>query len=274
MVLAMIAVAGCCPLPPPGPGASYFVYVANHDSDTISAYAMDAATGALTAVAGSPFDNGPGSNPMNVCADPAGKFLYVANQAGSVSAYAIDAASGALAPVPGSPFAAGANSQAIAVDPAGKFLYAVNYDSTNISAYTIDAASGALAPVPGSPFAAGADPMSAAVDPSGRFLYVGNMNPCQISAYTIDAASGALAPVPGSPFASPTGSPMSLAVHPNGRFLYVPSFASSWYDFMVYDINTTTGALTVFGDSPYRSGWCSLCGSRRSGREIRLYRFL
>ena len=197
LFIMIIAVTGCSIAP--GPGGTYFVYVANQDSDTISAYAMNAATGALTAVAGSPFDNGPGSNPMNVCADPAGKFLYVANQAGSVSAYAIDAASGALAPVPGSPFAAGSNSKAIAIDPTGKFLYAVNYDSDTISAYAIDAASGALAPVSGSPFAAGADPVSAAVDPSGKFLYVGNMNPSQISAYTIDAASGALARFPAVP---------------------------------------------------------------------------
>ena len=74
-------------------------------SNDISAYRIDRASGALTAVARSPF--AAGKFPSSVTLDPSGKFAYVANFfSGSVSAYRIDSASGALAPVPGSPFAA------------------------------------------------------------------------------------------------------------------------------------------------------------------------
>jgi 6-phosphogluconolactonase (cycloisomerase 2 family) len=44
-----------------------FVYAANYNSGDISAYTVDAATGALTAVAGSPF--GAGGNPHSIAID-------------------------------------------------------------------------------------------------------------------------------------------------------------------------------------------------------------
>ena len=43
---------------PPPPTYDYYAYVANENSDNISAYAINATTGALTALAGSPFTAG------------------------------------------------------------------------------------------------------------------------------------------------------------------------------------------------------------------------
>src|SRR5262249_56053532 len=64
--------------------AGGFVYVANCGSPcdaaqpgSVSAYAIDAVTGALMPVAGSPFPAGPGS--QSVAVDPPGPFAYVAN---------------------------------------------------------------------------------------------------------------------------------------------------------------------------------------------------
>ena len=51
--------------------------MANYFSDNISAYEIDAATGGLTAVAGSPFAAGLG--PYAITVEPSGKFAYVAN---------------------------------------------------------------------------------------------------------------------------------------------------------------------------------------------------
>jgi 6-phosphogluconolactonase (cycloisomerase 2 family) len=44
-----------------------FAYVANEDSDDISVYAVDAATGVLTSAAGSPF--AAGSQPRSIAID-------------------------------------------------------------------------------------------------------------------------------------------------------------------------------------------------------------
>ena len=83
------------------------VYVANEGSNNVSAYTIDGNTGALTAVAGSPF--AAGSNPYSVAVDPTGTFVYVANEGSSgVSGYIIDLSTGALDTVSGSPFSTGA----------------------------------------------------------------------------------------------------------------------------------------------------------------------
>ena len=192
-----------------------FAYVATITSDSgtgsVSAYDIDATTGALTPVPGSPFAVGPVSS--SVAVGPNGRFAYVAANNpftgfGSVFAYAINARTGALTPVPGSPFAAGLASSSMAMSPNGQFAYVTNGSEGDsgivgsVSAYTINATTGALTPVPGSPFAAGLGPRSVAVSPNGQFAYVANVFSKDVWAYAINAATGALTPVPASPFAT------------------------------------------------------------------------
>ena len=107
--LTALLLAGCSDnqsTTPTSPKTLRFAYVPNIFSNNVSAYTIDANTGALTAVVGSPF--AAGTEPLAVTIDPTGKFAYVPN-AGSdnVSAYQIDANTGALTAVAGSPFPAG-----------------------------------------------------------------------------------------------------------------------------------------------------------------------
>ena len=60
---------------------SKFAYVPNLDDDTISAYSIDSSTGALSAIAGSPFQAG--SEPFQAATDASGKFLFVINGGGN-----------------------------------------------------------------------------------------------------------------------------------------------------------------------------------------------
>jgi 6-phosphogluconolactonase (cycloisomerase 2 family) len=202
-LILSLALVGASPLWAQTAG---FAYVATNSSATgignVSAYTINATTGALTPVPGSPF--AAGSVSSSVAVSPNGQFAYVVNSfsaggIGNVSAYTINATTGALTPVPGSPFAAGSGPFSVAVSANGQFAYVANVFSNDVSAYTINATTGALTPVPGSPFAAGSGPNSVAVHPSGQFAYVTNSN--GVAAYTINATTGALTPVPGSPFA-------------------------------------------------------------------------
>jgi hypothetical protein len=143
-----------------------FAYVTNagfgNASNNVSGYTINATSGALTPISGSPFSAG--LAPISVAVDPSGRFAYVAsNYDFDVSGYTINATSGALTGIPGSPFPAGLNPYSEAVDPSGKFVYVVNAISKNLSGYTIDSASGALKPIPGSPFSVGTVPRSVAV---------------------------------------------------------------------------------------------------------------
>jgi 6-phosphogluconolactonase len=93
-----------------------FAYVANKGDNTISAYTINATTGALTPIPGSPF--AAGDAPFSVAVDPTGKFAYVTNSYfldNTVSGFTINAVSGALTPIPGSPFAAGRSPLGIVV---------------------------------------------------------------------------------------------------------------------------------------------------------------
>jgi probable HAF family extracellular repeat protein len=234
-------------------GSTQFAYVANEDSNSVSGFKLDAATGALGQIAGSPFTTGK-SGPTSVVVDPAGRFLYVTNQYAQdndVAGFNIDRATGKLTPVPGSPFAAGSGPASIAIDPSGRFAYVANIGSNNVSGYTIDAHSGRLTPISGSPFAAGSSPSHVTIDPLGKFVYVTNEMSNNISGYTINNTTGALTAISGSPF--PTGTfPLSVAVDPNDRFVYVANQGSN--DVSGYTLNATTGALAVLGTSPYAAG--------------------
>lgn len=184
-----------------------FAYVADYSTSgagDIAGFNINARTGALTPLKGSPF--AAGSSPSWMTVDPNDKFLYVSNLgSNNISGYAIDSKSGALKAVPKSPFNAGGEPYALIIDPAGKFLYEGNQSSFTVSAYTIDATSGSLKAVKGSPFATGISPENVAVDSTGSFVYVadfgtGYFTPGNVFAYAIDKTSGALKRVKGSPF--------------------------------------------------------------------------
>jgi 6-phosphogluconolactonase (cycloisomerase 2 family) len=134
-----------------------FVLVPDFNANGVDVAAVNAATGALTLVAGSPFVSG--QAPTSVAVDPAGQFVFVANQGapaaigaapvnGSVSSFTIDAG-GVLAPT-GSPVTAGVQPSAVVVDPAARFVYVGNLGSASINAYSINS-SGVLTPLAPSP---------------------------------------------------------------------------------------------------------------------------
>ncbi len=104
----------------------------NQYGNSVSAYSIDATSGVLTTVPGSPFAAGAG--PTTAAADLTGKFLYVANGDDStISAYAINSSTGALTAVAGSPFASPRAPYGIVVDPAGKCLYVANLLHNSVS---------------------------------------------------------------------------------------------------------------------------------------------
>jgi 6-phosphogluconolactonase len=234
------------------PLRAQFAYVANNASNDVSGYTINASTGALTPMAGSPFAAGLG--PASVAVDPSGKFTYVVNNVSkNVSGYTIDPSTGELTSV-GS-FPAGLLPFSMAVDPSGKFAYVANAGEitadSNVSGYKINSSTGALTAIPGSPFPAGRLLFSVAVDPSGKFAYVANAFFSNVSGYTIDQSTGALTPIAGSPFAA--GSfPVSVAMDPTGKFAYVANSGDN--NVSGYTINQSTGALTPIAGSPFAAG--------------------
>jgi len=250
--------------------APQFAYVANQTDGTISASGIDASTGALTAVTGSPFPAGTG--PVSMAANLAGTLVFAANHGGgNISADTIG--SGALTSVTGTPFPAGTSPASVAVDPSSRFLYAANQGSANVSAYSI-AASGVLTAISGSPFAlplgSESGPVSIAVDPEGVFLYIADGGSSDIANFTVAAGTGSLSN--GNTTIAYLGtipsSPAAVTVDPTGNFVYVADSGAG--EVSAYSIEDAIGGtLSPVAGSPV------MAGSKPSAVAVdRLSRFL
>lgn len=100
-------------------GFQEFLYAANVQDNTVSAFTINGNTGVLTPVTGSPYRGGSSLAGLAVtsAATSAGNFfLYAADpQAKTVRAYTIDGNTGTLSPISGSPFAAGSSPTLLTV---------------------------------------------------------------------------------------------------------------------------------------------------------------
>jgi len=130
------------------PKRPQFAYVA-HGDNSVLAYRINATTGALTLVPGSPF--AAGNAPHSVAIDPTVSFATVANTGGNtISTYLIDPTTGALSTSPGS-LSTGTNPTAVTFSPDGNFLLVTNGADNTVWDYRVtnilSAISGGSAPV-------------------------------------------------------------------------------------------------------------------------------
>ena len=94
-----------------------FLYTANVQDGTISAFTADDTTGVLTPVNGSPYTSGTSVWGLSQILTSSGNFfLYAADpQAETVTAYSINPNTGALTPLQGSPFTAGSEPMLLTI---------------------------------------------------------------------------------------------------------------------------------------------------------------
>jgi 6-phosphogluconolactonase (cycloisomerase 2 family) len=225
--------------------AGKFLYVAG--ALNLYGFAIDATTGELSALAGSPFS----ASAFSVAIDPSGKYLVAWNGGARSSTYGINGTTGAL--TQSGSLGSGCGGSSMVFEPSGHFLYGTGYDG-GIAACSFDSGSGTLAAVTGSPLASPAAGYfsGVAVHPSGAFLYA-SLNNCVDSGpgnylygFLIDPSSGNLTAIGGSPFALPVGGgcyyDYGVATEASGNFVYT---VDANYGTAAYTVNQTTGALTL-----------------------------
>ncbi len=191
-----------------------FLYVGNLNSNNVSAFTVNSATGALTAVSGSPFGL-PGAG-VWIGIAPVANHLYVTGT--GVSGFSLDPGTGVLTPIAGSPFfdPVGGNPTGIGIDPAGKYAYVANNITDNISVFAINSATGAL--TVSTPYATGTGtgPYDAVIDPAGTCLYVSLRTAGTVFAFAI----GGLGSLGSVNLGVPAGSsPQQIAMDPTGKFV-------------------------------------------------------
>ena len=233
---------------------SAHLYLASAGDAKVAGFAINATTGALATLAGSPY--AAGTNAGGIPAfSPDGKYLYVVDQnssGGSVSGYSIDPTSGVLTALAGSPFAAGSTPYWIAFTPNGQFAYVSNFSGNNISVYTVSA--GVLTAMP-TPVPVDGGPQDLTIDSAGTHLFVpvssGSSNG-GVDVFTINS-DGTLTKVTGSPYAVGIG-PRFVDVDPTGKYAYVSSAGTGGTGVYGFSIDPSTGALTALSGSPYSTG--------------------
>jgi 6-phosphogluconolactonase (cycloisomerase 2 family) len=222
----------------------------------IYVYSINGATGALTALTGSPFVS-PDTEVEGITADPAGKFLFESGANDhQVTVFAINQTDGSLTTVGSSPTASFAGQAT--TDGLGKYLYVTESNLGGTVTVFAIGTTGSLTPVVGSPFAISIAQLEG--EPTGKFLLgvTGNganngfPSDNHIYVFSIDQTTGALSAVTGSPFAT-VFTPASLTVHPSGKFVYTFSGTVSGTapGTEGYQIDTTTGALSLVVGSPF-----------------------
>lgn len=276
MLETAVMAGGCCTPEKVVSDVPAYAYVGNQSDNTISGYAVDNSSGALTAVPGSPF-TGP-TGPRQTAVELFGEYVYVANGGGSgVYGFSIASATGTLTAISGSPFPGGAGPRGIVVDTSGEYVYTANRTDNNVSGYVVNASSGVLTAVPGSPFAIPSSseqapgPQKLTVDPTGKFLYVTDHLTGDIAGFTINTSTGALTLMSGSPFSDEETpnidiQPFAIVVAPSGKFVYVTNHGTSTIS--VYSVNSTSGALTPVSGSPFAIPPPSECNAQPYGAAI------
>ena len=222
-----------------------FLYASDTHNAQLDGFSINQTTGALTALAGSPFTTGTFSFPGDLTSPPGSSLLYAAD-ADMIDAFTISAA-GAPTALSGSPFLPEVNFS-LAVDPSGKFLYASDDDPPGgIFAFTIDS-TGVLAAVPDSPFTIPGqtvpNSLPDGIVDTGSYVYAALSEANQIAAFSIVSGTSALSPVPGSPFSA--GATPITVVFASG-FLYALNDSG----ISGYSVNSNNGVLTSLSGSPF-----------------------
>ncbi len=191
------------------------LYAANYASGTgtgttLTAFVVNATTGALAAVAASPFDLAAANtaDPRNLAITPAGDHLVVVDESSNptkVAVASLESTTGALTGVGRASPASGALGGGIAIAPNGAQVYATNRSNNTVSTYALDATTGALTFVEtiGS---GGVFPQAIAIEGSGSFVYVANLTGGTIGAFS-RSTTGSLSALSPANYALPGAAP-------------------------------------------------------------------
>jgi 6-phosphogluconolactonase (cycloisomerase 2 family) len=171
-----------------------YVYGGGSDAfPTFAGYSVDAATGQLTALGGSPFFGG--TTPEGFATDNAGRLFHANLNGSAVRAYTT--AAGIPTAVAGSPFGGPATIQQIyaVLHPNQNFYYIADRGVNQVIAYQIgnSGAATTLVQVAGSPFASGGTVTNSLVfNANGNYLFAANGSSRNLTTYRVDSGTGVL----------------------------------------------------------------------------------
>ena len=183
---------------------------------------INAATGAIAAVAGSPFAFTPGNADYWTAITPDGNFVYT-SMSNTVIVYSRDAATGILTQAFTYTVGVGLSKNHLIVSPDGQYVILVGASAGSDALYVYQIQStGALAEVAGSPFdiSSAGTPYQLAMPPASDYLYMSTLGGVAgLRIYSFDGTTGAPTEIAGSPFAAGI-LPSGVCVTPDGQNIF------------------------------------------------------
>jgi 6-phosphogluconolactonase len=223
----------------------------------VSAFAIDSASGKLTAVNQRP---SAGARPCQIALAKDATSAVVANcGSGTISVLPL-AADGKIGDATAT---VSAPAKCLALDPSSRFAYVCDQDGDRLLVARFDAQKGTLTmPEPAARLKAGAGPRRMAFRPDGKFAYVVNERNSTMAVFQPDAASGALTElqvVSTLPeYYDGPNRAAEIGVHPSGKYLYVSNTGHN--SVVLFTIDSAKGTLTYVeeqgtgGKSPVHFG--------------------
>jgi 6-phosphogluconolactonase (cycloisomerase 2 family) len=258
--LAMLAGCGGSGTPStsqPSPASSYAYLATGGTSKSppydLMGYGVNASTGALTPVSGSPFSLPNAPVDVAEASESGGAFLFVlmqdpTTQTSTLQSYSVNATTGALTAAQTINYPANTNQYSLTIDPSEKFLYVM--EDGSLLAYSINSSTGNLTKSSTtSQQQFGAD-QSFVVAPPGSFAYQVNMQSGYQNVYTysVSPTDGSLTVVEST--LSPLGFGAKFYTDPKGLALYQVNNPSGEGDCPMVEIsqiNSANGMLTSVG---------------------------
>lgn len=227
-----------------------FLYAVNEGPATISAFAIDAASGKLTFLNSRPSQGGA---PCHLVVDPTGKNVLAANYSGGSCICLPIGPDGKLGEATSFQQHAGPrkHGHAIHVDPANRFALCCDLGLDAVLIYAFDPARGKLTPHGAFKTPPGTGPRHFAWHPGGKFAYINGESNMTVLACAYDAERGeltqkqVLSTLPAD-VEKKGGSTAETVVHPSGKFAYV-SNRDPYNSIAIFRVDPETGLLTAAG---------------------------
>jgi hypothetical protein len=222
------------------------LHVVNEGSSSLSVFAVNGATGMLTAMPFSPIALT--GDLACVAVHPSGSPIIVGTNAGVMSIVATATTATIAA---GSPFSAtGASPYSCKISSDGTSFYTGGNVGSVIAGFSVARTTGVLTPLPGSPFdTLAGNPVGYATDPTGR-LFTSNFG-TGVRAFT--TAAGVPSAVSGNPFASGLSGGVQGIFHPDGFYVVADRSANRVGVFRIAGSGSGTTLAAVAG-SPFTTG--------------------
>lgn len=227
-----------------------FLYAVNEGQASVSAFAIDAATGKLTFLNSQPSQGGA---PCHLVVDPTGKNVLAANYSGgSCLCLPIDA-DGKLGKASSFQQHEGPrkNGHSIHVDKANKFALCCDLGLDQVIVYAFNPEKGTLKRHGAFETPKGAGPRHFAWQPDGKTAYINGESDLTLIVCDYDAEKGALkqrqvlSTLP-KDVERKGGSTAETVVHPSGRFVYV-SNRDPYNSIAIFSIDPETRAVKAVG---------------------------